>query len=183
MERDKKKVNSKVDDGAYKICLSCGSFRHLLAECPDSYENLSKSKDYAAAVAAEETSEEEAYFTNDLTGNLRNMKKEREVEDIILYTNNKKKIDGLGSETLGMCLLDCGCTMNVMGEIWWESYKESLSETDKKKVKEYEARGKKFRFGGGEVLPSLKQVKFPAVLVNKKVFMKSHVVRSRIPIL
>ena len=35
-------------------------------------------------------------------------------------------------------------------------------------MKEYEAGGKKFRFGGGEVLPSLKQVKFPAVLVNKK---------------
>ena len=67
---------------------------------------MSKSKDYAAAVAAEETSEEEAYFINDLSGNLKNMKKERVVEDIILYTNNKKKIDGLGSETLGMCLLD-----------------------------------------------------------------------------
>ena len=50
-------------------------------------------------------------------------------------------------------------------------------------MKEYEAGGKKFRFGGGKVLPSLKQVKFPAVLVNKKVCIKSHVVRSRIPML
>ena len=50
--------------------LSCESFCHLLAECPESYENLSKSKDYAGAVAAEETSEEEAYFTNYLSENL-----------------------------------------------------------------------------------------------------------------
>ena len=114
----KKKVNPKDGDSEFRICPSCGSFRHLLPECPDSYENLSKSKDYAAAVAAEEVSEEEAYFTNDLTGNLRNMEKESEVEDIILYTNSKKKIDGLGRETLGMCLLDCGCTKNVMGEVW-----------------------------------------------------------------
>ena len=178
MERNKKKVNPKGEDGEFRICPSCGSFRHLLAECPDSYKNLSNSKDYTAAVAAEETLEEEAYFINDLSGNLKNMKKEREVEDIILYTNNKKKIDGPGSETLGVYMLDGGYTMTIMGEIWWESYKESLSEMDKKKVKEYEAGGKKFRFGGGKVLSSLKQMKFLAVIANKRVFIKSHVVKS-----
>ena len=109
------------------------------------------------------------------------MKKESEAEDSILYTNNKKKIDGLRSETLGMCLLDCGCTQNMMGEVWWKSYKASLSEIDKKKVKEYEVEGKKFRFG--EVLLSVVLIKFPAVLLNKPVFIKCHVVKSRIPLL
>ena len=50
-------------------------------------------------------------------------------------------------------------------------------------MKEYGSGGKKFWFGGGEVLPSIKLVKFPAILAGRKVQIKSHVVESGIPLL
>ena len=43
--------------------------------------------------------------------------------------------------------------------------------------------GKKFRFGGGEVLPSILNVKFPGKLAGKDVMFASHVVKSNIPLL
>ena len=32
-------MNTKGADGKTMLCSACGSFRHLLKECPDSYEN------------------------------------------------------------------------------------------------------------------------------------------------
>ena len=105
------------------------------------------------------------------------------MKDVILYTGNKLKIANLSSESLGCILLDCGCTSNVMGKSWWESYKACLSAENLNKVVEEDPGTKKFRFGGGEVLKSLRLVTFPANLVGKKVLFKSHVVSSNIPLL
>ena len=43
--------------------------------------------------------------------------------------------------------------------------------------------GKKFRFGGGRVLPSISLVVFPARLAGKDIMFKSHVVNSDILLL
>ena len=40
----KKKLNSLGSDGKILLCYSCGSYRHLIAECPDSWENIVKWK-------------------------------------------------------------------------------------------------------------------------------------------
>ena len=38
----KKKLNPLGTDGRVLLCSSCGSYRHLVAECPDSWENMKK---------------------------------------------------------------------------------------------------------------------------------------------
>ena len=40
----KKKLNTFGSDGKILLCYSCGSYRHLIAECPDSWENIVKRK-------------------------------------------------------------------------------------------------------------------------------------------
>ncbi|KAH3782123.1 hypothetical protein DPMN_160034 [Dreissena polymorpha] len=35
-------MNPTGNDGRTLTCRSCGSYRHLLNECPDSYENMAK---------------------------------------------------------------------------------------------------------------------------------------------
>ena len=40
----KKKLNPLGSDGKILLCYSCGSYRHLIAECPDSWENIVKWK-------------------------------------------------------------------------------------------------------------------------------------------
>ena len=179
-----KPINPTGDDGEPLKCVSCGSFRHMLSSCPDSYENLRKSKAFTAQEEEEkEDDSEEAFFTSNFEAGQRRVAKEGDVEDIVLYSGKREDVSGLCSETLGCALLDCGCTSNVCGELWLKSYLASLSEEEKGKVVEEESKGKRFRFGGGEVLASLKQVTFPAVLAGKGVMIKSHVVRSKIPLL
>ena len=46
-----------------------------------------------------------------------------------------------------------------------------------------ESYGKKFRLGGGEVVPSILNVKFPGRLARKDLMFKSHVVKSNILLL
>ena len=38
----KKSINPTGSDGNLLTCKSCGSYRHLMAACPHSYENMSK---------------------------------------------------------------------------------------------------------------------------------------------
>ena len=179
----KKNENPKDAKGNIIRCPSCESVRHLLADCPDSYENLRKFRSMARAAAPAEEREEESYFTDNLAGIMRKVEEGGEAEDIILYTGSRKKITGLGGEMLGSLLLDCGCSSNVAGEGWWKSYQASLAPELKKKVQMFPSGDKKFRFGGGEVLTSIKLVKFPGRLAGKDVMFSSHVVRSNIPLL
>jgi len=64
----KKKINPKGENGEILICPSCGSYRHLLADCPDSYENQAKLKSKAFAAEAikdiAEENTEDAFFTS-----------------------------------------------------------------------------------------------------------------------
>ena len=180
-----KSINPRDSNGKPMICPSCGSFRHLLADCPDSYENQAKkrSQAYAAEIVDNEEEEQEVFFTTDFKSGVQKMVAEGEAEDVILYVGNKEKITSLGSECLGDALLDCGCTSNVMGEGWWKGYRAGLSQEHKDKVTVFNPAGKKFRFGGGRVLPSISLVVFPARLAGKDVMFKSHVVNSDIPLL
>ena len=41
---DRKKINPSGVNGEVLRCLSCGSFRHLLDDCPDSWENMERKK-------------------------------------------------------------------------------------------------------------------------------------------
>ena len=179
----KKNENPKDAKGDIIRCPSCESVRHLLGDCPDSYENLRKFRSMARAAAPAEEREEESYFTDNLAGIMRKVEEGGEAEDTILYTGSMKKITGLGGEMLGSLLLDCGCSSNVAGEGWWNSYQASLAPELKKKVQMFPSGDKKFRFGGGEVLTSIKLVKFPGRLAGKDVMFSSHVVRSNFPLL
>ena len=40
----KKKLNPLGSDEKILLCYSCGSYRHLIAECQDSWENIVKRK-------------------------------------------------------------------------------------------------------------------------------------------
>ena len=186
-----KKENPRDDKGEILRCLSCDSIRHLLPDCPDSWENLTKFRSLALAAAAVQgtenesgEAEEDVFFTRDMESSLLRMRRDnRGVEDVILYSNNKKRIIGLGGETLGCLLLDCGCSCNVMGETWWRSYFASLSEEMKKKVRTEDGGGRKFRFGGDEVLTASKLIRLPARVAGRDIMFECHVVKSGIPLL
>ena len=104
----------------------------------------------------EDVMDEESYITNHLDESMMKAEQEGEIKDVAFFTRDKQKITGLSDETLGSILLDCGYSANATGEGWWNSYYASMRPEIKKKnkVQVLKSNGKKFRFGGGKVLPS-----------------------------
>ena len=66
-------------------------------------------------------------------------------------------IEKFVGETLHCTVLDAGCTKNVCGQSWLDSYLDSLTPEDLLKVIE-EKSSSSFKFGGGDY--QLKQLQF-----------------------
>lgn len=105
-------MNPKDGEGNTLKCRACGSFRHLLQDCPDSYENMEKHKDGG---------EGEAYYTAE--------------EVVIMYTGyNKSEIERLGEETRNCAVLDTACTSTVCGNRWLTGFMDTLTEEERENV-------------------------------------------------
>ena len=101
-----KNINPTGPDGRLLTCKSCGSFRHLLPACPDSWENMKK------VHAVEE--EHAVLFTG--------------------YDTNE--IRRLGVDARNCAVLDSACSSTVCGSSWMDNYIQSLNQTDREKVLE-----------------------------------------------
>ena len=165
-------MNPRSRNGEIIRCPSCDSIRHMLADCPDSYENLHKFKSMAMAAAESEA-----------RGGGKEEEKKVYEEVLVTLQTGKRGLVGLESETLGCLLLDTRCSRNVMGETWWRNYKASLPHGMKEKITERPSDGRKFRFSGDEWLSSLMLVRFPAIIAERLVNIESHVVKKNIPLL
>ena len=155
------------------LCKSCGSFRHLMSECPDSWENLSKVQSVNIMQHSETVdADENVLFT--LT---------QDDEDVVLLTGFNKDNAKLFSKEARKCaVLDSACSSTVCGESWLEDYLMSLDEKEREKVS-YVPSDKMFKFGGGERLKSGGHYIIPATVVGKEILIKTDVVQSDIPLL
>ncbi|KAL5019436.1 hypothetical protein ScPMuIL_003481, partial [Solemya velum] len=154
-----RKINPKGPDGQLLTCRACGSFRHLIRECPDSWENLSKVN---IATVDSETYPE---------------------EHVVLFTGyNKPEVTQLDMEASNCAILDSACSSTVCGKDWMENYVDSLSEEEKASVKRFEG-SRIFKFGGGTTLHSKGEYEIPATIVSNSVRIWTDVVDSHIPLL
>ena len=88
-------------EGKILTCRCCGSYRHLVAKCPHSWENMSK------------TNATERMAKVNIT----------EDEQIFLFTGyHKGDIAQLGIDARNCTVLDSACSSTVCGEIWLENY-------------------------------------------------------------
>ena len=130
----------------------------MIRDCPDSWENLKKN---------EKVNETE----------------EVKITEVVLFTgSDKQNMKVLGRESSNKAVFDSACSSTVAGRAWFEVYLDKLQPDFRKHVK-YSTGIKKFRFGAGEILKSLFEVEFPAIIVGKQVTIKSSVVESSIPLL
>ena len=88
----RKKINPIGTDGIYLTCKSCGSYKHLLADCPDSWENMTK------VYTAED--EHVVLYTGCVTD-----------ENAEIKTNS-----------YDFAVLDSGYNSNVCGKLWLDNY-------------------------------------------------------------
>ena len=122
-----KKMNPVGPDGKPLTCRSCGSYRHLVVNCPHSWENMAK------------TNVNERMAKVNIT----------EEENVVLFTGyNKTDIAQLGFDARNCAVLDSACSSTVCGENWLDNYINSLDKRDRVKVQQ--SIGQKiFKFGGG----------------------------------
>lgn len=164
-------VNPQGPDGRSLLCISCGSFRHLIADCPDSWENMS-----ARANIVEESGED-VLFTMMQTENAEHL------EDVLLLTGlDKDTVKRFGEEARKCAVLDSACSSTVCGAKWMDDYLQSLKHDERDKVVSYPS-SKTFKFGGGERLKSSGCFDIPATVVGKEVTIRTDVVESDIPLL
>ena len=155
-----RKVNPPGKDGRPLTCRACGSFRHMLTDCPDSWENQKKKSAHQGNVLENEVLNTAVLFTGD------------EKDDVIR----------LGVESRFCAVLDSACSSTVCGEEWMRSFLENLDSDQRLKVNKRPGL-KTFRFGGGEVLKSKGVYEIPVTLAGNKVTIAADVVESDIPLL
>jgi transposase InsO family protein len=149
-----KKLNPLGPEGSPLRCKSCDSIRHLLADCPDSYENMRK------AETSEPKPEKAALFTG----------------------NVESEMQALTSETMQSAVLDSACSSTVAGEAWMQCYLDSLDPQEFEQVVRTDS-DTVFKFGGGSRLKSKEKVTFPCKIAGTNCEITTDVVESDIPLL
>ena len=148
-------INQKGPDGSLLTCHACGSYRHLVASCPYSYENAKMAQQVLSDPA----------------------------EKVVLFTGyNKDAVQVLGEEAINCAVLDTACTSTVCGQKWFQCYLSTLPDGEMMKIQQTKGQ-KVFKFGGGEVLQSLLFCELPCNIAGKDVVIEVDVVKSAIPLL
>jgi hypothetical protein len=155
---NRRPINPKTPDGEVMTCRACGSYRHMMADCPHSWENLQN-----VNIADSQDSE----------------------EHVVLFTGYNKdtvSLSQLNVEAHSCAVLDSACSSTVCGKNWIDSYIDSMDDCDRRKIVCRKGT-KMFKFGGGTKLKSIAEYELPANLAGKKVTIKTDVVQSDIPML
>ena len=103
-DRNRKNINPLGPDGRTLTCKSCGSYRHLLPACPDSWENMRK-----VNVVEEEHA-------------------------VLFTGYNTEEVRRLGVDARNCAVLDSACSSTVCGTNWVNNYIQSLDKNDRQKV-------------------------------------------------
>ena len=144
--------------GRRSKCAICSSVFHWARDCPHKQEvsNVKFTED-------NEEIPEECYLT--------------------LFTKSKKSENEIFlTESMGCAIIDTACTRTVCGKTWFEDFVNSLEEQDKDSIEERES-NRKFRFGDGAQVTSIKNVIIPAQIGEKTCTISTEVVEADIPLL
>ena len=99
-DRNRKNINPVGPDGHTLTCTSCGSYRHLLHACPDSWENMAKIN-----IAEEEHA-------------------------VLFTGYNTEEVQRLEIDARNCAVLDSACSSTVCEDQWINNYIQSLDNRD-----------------------------------------------------
>ena len=94
-------------------------------------------------------------------------------------TNN---LQTLVTESKGYAILDSGCSTTVCGQVWLDSFIESLSDEDRFKIK-IEPSAQTFTFGDGNTVKSKQKMTIPCWMGGVQGELSTDVVDCNIPLL
>ena len=184
-----KSTNPLGPDGEPMKCHSCGSFRHLIGDCPHSYENNTK--------AGKKFIKKEVYYTmvdeteqesTDDSSDDNNQEQGRQIYQndatkIVMFTDNKIEISRFTNECLNQGALDTCCTSCVCGKEWLDIYLKALTPELKQMVQGPLPSEKQFMFGNQGKLKSSATYKIPIKVGGKLKMLEIDAIQSDIPLL
>ena len=157
----RRKLNPVARDGEISKCAICQSIFHWARQCPDSYECMESDK-------------------NDVEN-----KVDENLSMFVAYTNGENRDEkpvSLLEESFGHGIIDTGCFTTVCGEKWLSNYIDSLSEFDRRSVKENSSKAS-FTFGDGRKFMSVRSVNLPCRIGDFSGNITTEVVSADIPLL
>lgn len=161
----KKKINPTGADGNIKRCKSCDSIRHMLPDCPDSYENMQM----------------EAHVTElSMVGEEDNI--DEEIKECFI-TESNSELKRFCIEAKNCAALDSCCTGVVCGDQWLKTFIASLSAEDRQKVIGPAQSSCSFKFGNQQKLASIARYRLPIQIGRRKLLIDTEVIQSDIPML
>ena len=162
-KKGEKRLNPAGADGNPKRCKSCDSIRHMLSDCPDSWENMKT-----------------AYVTE-----LDTVDEQRDEDDVreCYLTEEEPELKRFCIEAKNCAALDSCCTGVVCGEEWLKNFLASMNPADRKKVSGPLVTNSVFKFGNKGQMESQAKYKLPVQIAGKLVEVTTDVIKSDIPML
>ena len=168
--RLEKRINPNGPDGNPKRCKSCDSVRHMLQDCPDSWENM----------------KQEAYVTNlDTVGENEEGSEANEDTEVneCWLTEDQQELRRFCIEAKNCAALDSCCTGVVCGSEWLQNFLASMDPVSRKKVDGPMATNSVFKFGNKGKLYSTAKYKLPIQIAGRNMEITTEVINSDIPML
>ena len=200
-ETPKRPVNPPDVTGKPMLCKSCGSYRHFLKDCPDSWEHRKpthvnfvdeqahESYMYQPEQPGQYYEYEQEYYQEGLPQDQyydeQSVAQDTEEPYLTLFTgHDQSHMSNFVAEAQNCAVLDTACGSTVCGVEWFDSYVEQLSDSDTSKMTHVAGKGAStFKFGAGPLIYSLGTYEIPVCLAGKKVMLKTDVVDCEVPLL
>ena len=200
-----KNLNSLGRDGKRMTCNSCGSYRHLVADCWHKAENTETFHAEGAAAAPpgfsqmanhdpENISDWDAYLAYQQSSGIQEPDGEdpenvhntlyNGMELFDIYHTEQKSIRDIHhtEKTKNSIILDTGCVKNVSGTQAFDDLVSTLSPDTRKQIRCFPS-DSHFRFGGDNVKKSLGFYHIPCSINGKNIFLSTDLVDADIPFL
>ena len=165
----KGELNPVGPDGVVSKCAVCESKYHWKINCPEIKYTV-------------ESKKEGSYNNTNIVGVCESMGNEKEINLYNVLQTSGDELDGLIGETIGMAVVDSGCSKTVAGKQWFELYKDTMEKETLENLKILPSQ-QMFKFGEGKSVKSEGKVKLPALIGSKKVTIETEIIKANIPML
>ena len=181
-------LNPPGADGKLMLCKGCGSYRHFLQSCPESWENLNKVSSVNQAETVPDQympssyENQESWSPHENYYDYQYEPYEPYEPYVTLFTDTDPTSSSRFTlEAQNCAVLDTACASTVCGMTWFDAYVQHAGEERVKLIKPEGSNS--FKFGAGPVMPSLGTYEIPVTLAGVNVKLITDVVDTEIPLL
>ena len=154
-------MNPKGMDGKPLLCEGCGSYRHFLDACPESWENMKKSANKVRYVSEQDFDGqmEEQFITDEPDG-----EGDCYPNYVWMTETDQIKLTKFSVVAQNCAVLDTACGSTVCGTEWFEAFVDTIGEGQVKLVQPEGCSS--LKFGTGPTVPILGTYEIPITIAG-----------------